>query len=345
MPKLSVVIPVYNAEKYLEQCIDSVLGQTFSDFELIIVDDGSTDGSGSICDLYAKADPRVRVIHTKNQGVVAARRTGANLAQGEYIACVDSDDWLDPDFYRSLFELSSESNADIFICAHVIRREKCVNTTTFAPGYYDKKALEDMVYPQMMYDMYAGKYHIAPSLWDKLFRADLLRRVYENVHTNVTLGEDAVCTYPCLALAQSMHILDNRSCYHYREGHISMVNACDIRLLERVCAMASSMEIQFANCTEILKKQKYDFVAYNTIYAVKEVLVNNQSMRLCERMRAVKKFLADPVIADALLHAHEGNCTARTKWKLRMMIKKQLYLIVFIYMVFERKKRSTMQPL
>ena len=337
MPKLSVVIPVYNVEKYLKQCVDSVLGQTFSDFELILVDDGSTDGSGGICDAYAKADPRVNVVHTKNQGVVTARRTGVNLAQGEYIACVDSDDWLDLDFYRSLFELSDESDADILICSHIVRGEKCVETTSFAPGYYDKKAMEDTVYPQMMYDMNTGKYHISPSLWDKLFRADLLRKVYENVHTNVTLGDDAACTYPCLALAQSMYILDNRSCYHYREGHFSMVHHCDIQLLQRVCFLASSMELQFVNCSEIMKKQMYGIIVSNAIYAVRQVLVNNQNSRLRERIQAVNTFLTDPVISYSLLRTYEEVYASKTKWKLYMMIKKQLYLLFLSYKVLDKK--------
>jgi glycosyltransferase involved in cell wall biosynthesis len=145
MPKLSIVIPVYNTEKYLKQCIDSVIGQTFTDFELILVDDGSTDGSGNICDVYAKEDSRVSVVHTKNQGVVTARRTGVALAKGEYIACVDSDDWLDLDFYRSLFELSNESDAEILVCSRVARRGGCIKTTAFAPGYYDEKSMEETV--------------------------------------------------------------------------------------------------------------------------------------------------------------------------------------------------------
>ena len=337
MPKLSIVIPVYNAEEYLKQCIDSVLGQTFSDFELILLDDGSTDGSGSICDLYADADPRVGVIHTKNQGVVTARRTGVNLARGEYIACVDSDDWLDLDFYRSLFELSGESNADILICSHIMRGEGCAKTTDFAPGYYDKKAMEDKVFPQMMYDLNAGRFHISPSLWDKLFRADLLKKVYKNLYTNVTLGDDAACTYPCLTLAHSIYILDNRSCYHYREGHFSMVHHCDIQLLQRVCALASNMELQFIGCSEIIKKQMYDFIVYNALYAVRQVLVNNHSLRLGERIKSVNDFLEDSVIAYSLSHAYKGNCAAKTKLKLHMMLKKQLYLLFFTYKVLVKK--------
>lgn len=336
MPKLSVVIPVFNAKEYLRQCIDSVLGQTFSDFEVILVDDGSKDGSGGICDEYTQKDPRVRVVHTKNQGVVAARRTGVNLARGKYIASVDSDDWLDPDFYRSLFELSGESNADILICSHVARGEKCVETTTFAPGYYDKKMLEDTVYPQMMYDLNAARYHITPSLWDKLFRADLLRKVYESVHTNVTLGEDAVCTYPCLILAQSINILDNYSCYHYREGHFSMVHHCDIQLLQRVCALASSMELQFAGCPAFIKNQMYGLVTINVLYVVRLVLARNRKLRLSERIKAVKQFLTDPAITRSLLCVYQESCSAKIKWKLRMMLKKRLFLLAFLYVAKEK---------
>ena len=146
MPRLSVVVPVYNVEKYLNQCIDSILGQSFSDFELIIVNDGSTDDSGSICDQYAMADPRVRVIHTENRGVVTARRTGVNMARGEYTVFVDSDDWLDLDFYRCLIEGGEGMNADILISGNLKRAAGCVKTTVFPSGYYDKKTLENTIY-------------------------------------------------------------------------------------------------------------------------------------------------------------------------------------------------------
>ena len=102
MPKLSVIVPVYNTEKYLRECIDSILAQTFGDFELLLVDDGSTDSSGAICEEYAQMDERIRVIHQKNAGATVARRNGVSHAGGEYITFVDSDDWISRDMYAAM---------------------------------------------------------------------------------------------------------------------------------------------------------------------------------------------------------------------------------------------------
>lgn len=115
-PKISIVIPVYNVEPYLHRCLDSVIGQTYQNLEIIIVDDGSTDASGLICDEYAEKDNRVLVIHTDNNGAFAARNCGLDAAKGEYIGFVDADDWLDADMYKTLMALTMEYNADIAQC-------------------------------------------------------------------------------------------------------------------------------------------------------------------------------------------------------------------------------------
>ena len=104
MPKATVVVPVYNVEKYLEKCVDSILAQTEPDFELLLVDDGSTDGSGRLCDKLAEKDGRVRVIHQKNQGLGGARNTGIQQAQGDWLLLVDSDDWIEPQTLEKTME-------------------------------------------------------------------------------------------------------------------------------------------------------------------------------------------------------------------------------------------------
>lgn len=116
MAALSIIVPVYRVEKYLHKCIDSILDQTFKDFELILIDDGSPDECGKICDEYAHRDPRVRVIHQENKGLSAARNAGIDIAKGQFIAFVDSDDWVEANIYEVLIENIVKSNTDIAVC-------------------------------------------------------------------------------------------------------------------------------------------------------------------------------------------------------------------------------------
>ncbi len=115
-PKISIIVPVYNAELYIHQCIDSILAQTYKNFELILVNDGSKDNSGSICNEYCKVDDRIRVFHKENGGQSSARNHGLNNATGDYIGFIDSDDWIDPEMYSKLINSAKEVNADIVAC-------------------------------------------------------------------------------------------------------------------------------------------------------------------------------------------------------------------------------------
>ena len=116
MPKVSVIVPVYNAEKYFQECVDSILRQTLADLELILVDDGSTDSSPALCDRYAEQDLRVRVIHQANAGLSAARNRGIEVATGEWIAFVDSDDFIDANMYRTMIIAAEAKGAQLAVC-------------------------------------------------------------------------------------------------------------------------------------------------------------------------------------------------------------------------------------
>ena len=115
MAKVSVIVPVYNVEKYLKQCLDSIVDQTLEDLEIVLVDDGSVDSSGTICDEYAKKDARIKVIHKKNGGLSDARNVAIDIAKGEYITFVDSDDYVTDDYVESLYKLLVENNAQMSI--------------------------------------------------------------------------------------------------------------------------------------------------------------------------------------------------------------------------------------
>ena len=123
MPKISIIVPVYNVEQYINRCIDSLLGQTLKDIEIILVDDGSPDQCPQICDEYARKDSRIKVIHKKNNGLGYARNSGLELATGEYIAFVDSDDYVNINMYEKLYNETINNNFDIVYCGFIVENK------------------------------------------------------------------------------------------------------------------------------------------------------------------------------------------------------------------------------
>lgn len=139
--KISVIVPVYNTEKYLRRCIDSILAQTFTNFELLLIDDGSEDTSGKICDEYAKKDARVRVFHKENCGVSSARNLGLENACGSYITFVDADDWIDERMYEEMLAVISETKCDIVCCDYLYEYENgnCLYANTLPSSVYQDR--------------------------------------------------------------------------------------------------------------------------------------------------------------------------------------------------------------
>lgn len=126
MPAVSIIVPIFNTEQYLSRCLDSIESQTFNDWECILINDGSTDKSENICNEYANKDSRFKVINQKNSGVSAARNAGLDVAKGEWIGFVDSDDWIEPNMYEFLYQNAKDNNADVVICGFVKQSKKRV---------------------------------------------------------------------------------------------------------------------------------------------------------------------------------------------------------------------------
>lgn len=163
---ISVIVPVYNVEPYLPQCLDSILAQTYKDLEILLIDDGSTDRCSEICDQYAARDPRIRVRHTENRGLSVARNCGLDHACGDYIGFVDSDDWIEPDMYESLFHTAEQTGADIVTCRFY---QEYVGKTEESSGPPESFAVEgcDILHTYLL------DHRICQDSWNNLFRADL----------------------------------------------------------------------------------------------------------------------------------------------------------------------------
>lgn len=208
-PKLSVIVPVYNVERYLHRCIDSILNQTFKDFELILINDGSTDKSGTICDYYKLKDTRVRVIHKQNNGVSISRNLGLKKSKGEFISFIDSDDYINKYMFESLINIITSENADIACCSFKrveANVEQCSNNNiNHIKIYTAEKALEDY----LSYKCEQEK-HLHTVLWNKIYK----RELFDNIEfPSNKIFEDGYVMYKLLGKSNKIVFLD--SIYYY----------------------------------------------------------------------------------------------------------------------------------
>lgn len=210
--KVSIVVPVYNAENYLDQCVTSIMGQTYRHLEIILVNDGSTDHSLEICRKYAEIDKRITVVEQINQGVVKARKTGVEAATGDFIGWADADDWMESGYIEGLVKLQEESNADIVAATHFhdIGSDSRLIKNGVDTGIYDVKQL----LPVMLYTGEFFEYGITPQLYTKLFRANILKKTQLTVADNIIAGDDAAVVYPSLLMAEKVCV-SNITGYHY----------------------------------------------------------------------------------------------------------------------------------
>ena len=143
MSKVSIVVPIYNVEKYLKQCIESIINQTLQDIEIILVDDGSPDNCPQICDEYAKKDSRIKVVHKKNGGLSSARNAGIEVATGDFIGFVDSDDYIELDMYEKMYNIAKENHVDFVVSDYykVSDKGKIITTIDMNEGIYDKNRI------------------------------------------------------------------------------------------------------------------------------------------------------------------------------------------------------------
>jgi glycosyltransferase involved in cell wall biosynthesis len=219
-PKVSVIVPVYNAEQFLCNCIDSILNQKLKDIEIILVNDGSSDKSGEICDDYKQLDKRVKVLHIENQGVSNARNRGIELAQGEYIAFVDADDWIEEQMYSDMLNGIREVNADVVICSHVIfngESEYYVGFPWEDHSVFENKAIFEQVIPAFVapMDIEANSQQVVMgSVWKCLFSKEVIRRNRIEFDTAIKCNEDLVFVLQFLSKSEKVLIL-HAPYYHY----------------------------------------------------------------------------------------------------------------------------------
>lgn len=284
-PKISVVIPVYKVERYIKKCLDSVLGQSYQNIEVILVDDGSPDNCPGICDAYAERDARVKVIHKKNGGLVSAWMCGLENSNDRlgFVTFVDSDDWVAERYVEAMVRAQQKTDADIVLvntkkerCGHVYEGSFLIPT-----AFYDKRALEAKIYPVMLNAGDFEKRSVPISRWGKLIRKQLIYPNLRYCSTSVTYAEDLNIIFPVLLDAESMMLVDDEDAvYFYRTNPSSILNSYNKSMLRSIEHVYPSLiQICGDKCRDGLIPQVYaDYLAASVQY-FKNELQNPEGLR------------------------------------------------------------------
>lgn len=247
-PILSVIVPIYKVERYLPKCLDSILGQTLKDIEIICVDDGSPDSSGEIAESYARSHSNVKVIHQMNSGLGPARNTGIEHTTGDFIAFVDSDDWLEPDMYELMYRKAVETGADIVVGGHCDSSENKILCTKKHPlaGTIacDKSQIEPIrlrLYGHAEDDDFTESFPMA--VWASIYRRSLI--VNNQLRFKAILSEDTIFNLSAYAKSRAIAFTDIVGYRYRKEGQASITSSLSPDLINRyerfvdeLCAMA-----------------------------------------------------------------------------------------------------------
>lgn len=307
MIMFSVIVPIYGIESYLPQCVDSLLMQSYKDFELILVDDGSPDRCPEICDSYAQKDQRIKVIHKPNGGLVSARQAGIEVATGEYVVHVDGDDWVSPQMLERMQLRIVESGADIVVMSHYLAYEDRTVAVeqTFPNGFYDKAAMEREIYPDMLLN--EEMRHIDYFLWAKAFRRSLVTPYQLAVDRRICFGEDVTCLMPTLFAAQSIYISDE-PLYYYRYRMTSMSRNFQPKLYEHLIYLSQSLE-KLAESSPMFSSQVDRYICYLCFV----LLVGAAEAGAQDAIPKIKSYLEHPILRGHICKAVFGKITPKTR--------------------------------
>ena len=334
--KVSIIVPIYNVEQYIEKCIESIIGQTLSEIEIILVDDGSSDRSGYLCDQYAKRDSRIKVIHKKNAGLVAARKTGLEYAGGEYIGYVDGDDFVEKDLFQKMYACMKNNDADMlavgFTRDHGHEKEKVSNEVN--SGIFQGKRRFD-IYNKMVYSGEYFKPGIIPSVWSKLFKKELLLNAQTKVSDLIRMGEDVACTYPALLNANKIVVDNEIYGYHYRMVEHSMTRMIDENYFENALQLYLLLDECFNHNNQLLQQLDY-YKIYLTDIQMK--LIGSRKNRMTYKQ---KKKLTEQRYGNSQLYPQVKLCELPIGVRIQSYaIRHKIFGMLPFVIAFEKKMKA-----
>ena len=331
----SVIVPIYNIEKYLRKCIDSVLAQSFTDYELILVDDGSPDNCPAICDEYAKSNPKIKVIHKENGGLVSARQAGIKLAKGDYIFNLDGDDALMPDALESAYVIINKTGADIVSFSY----RTCINgeigdvvEDLAEEGLYNKAEIEKHIYPNLLSNK--NMEHLFYFLWGRAIKRELIFNHQLNVNPAISLGEDLSCIVPCFLDANTLYF-SKKDVYLYtiRNDSISTdFKTVQIKQIEDVILGLRALSAE--------KLQDFpDQISRYSCYMCFAILAAAAEGGHFQYLDEIKGLILQSTNKELIKKAQFGSITLKTKIGVTLMKKGHIKTVFYFLYLAGKIKR------
>lgn len=327
--KVSIIVPVYNTEKYLKRCVDTLTRQTYANLEILLVDDGSPDGSGMLCDRLAHTDERIRVIHKENGGLVSAWKRGVGESTGEYISFVDSDDWVDVNMIEEMASCLTGNEKEIIASDYVIEKEDGSRQYIWQklpPGEYDRGAVEREVIPALL-----GQEHryITISRCMKLIARKLIEDNCKYSDPAIRLGEDTTIMLPALIDCHRLVVMNHKAYYHYLYVTVSMIHKYDkglyenIKLLRQITGRVLKDKFQGERLLEMQRKadQEHIFMIFLALKNeargnpkgykknILDICKEKEVQKLCRRTKVEVAEKANKLLY--LVLRHPGGITVR----------------------------------
>ena len=328
MPEISIIVPVYNVGKYLSLCIESIIRQKFINLELILINDGSKDNSGSICDKYAEIDNRIKVIHNKNQGVSKTRNLGIKLAKGKFIMFCDSDDWVDEDWCKNLYDLQIKNSNSLNLSGLNFinyRTENCKNDNKV----FNIKEKTSYIKLKEFYLLYDNQLLNSPC--NKIYNKELIDSNNLRFKENLSLGEDLLFNLEYLELVEGNIVVKNECNYNYvlrREESLDnkyYENLFDIYVM--LYTKLYEYMIIFGTDFEKYKLKFYDSYFYMLNRVLKNTFHNKSKKNFIEKIHYNSEIIKSDEFKKCLEMSSLNNISSLY----RKAYSSQNYLLVYIY--------------
>lgn len=326
--RFSIIVPIYKVEKYLAECIESVVRQEINDWELILVDDGSPDNCPAICDSYAEKDSRIKVVHKQNGGLVSARKAGLEIASGEYAICLDGDDFLSPKYLFSINNIIGKYYPDV-ICfgflKYYLGQVKEFPIHNFRYGYYDRKAIENEIINKFIYSKEG--YRIRQGIWCKAYNMEIYKKYQMKVSSDIKMGEDGACIYPLICNANSLYIM-SECLYYYRQVNTSMTRLKKPLSWDNHNKIFECYKEGMSDSYELIRSQLYRLRTHS-LFTICVSQFYDKSRTYRDSVKDIKKHFEDnPEYKESVINS---DFTAFHMNFEKYVLKYNLFTIMYIY--------------